>query len=92
MNDPWDKDWLPVLRFLINSDENIPGYTGYAYEGITLSRRDGGWFCVVRARRASGEHVVTFYAGQRLYEALWHLAYDVAHSKVKWSPDKYAGR
>lgn len=89
MEDPWSNRWLPLLRFLVGIDEIIPGYTGYVYDGLNSKRQDGGWFLVVRARRANGEHVVTFYAGRRFYEALWQLAWDVAHQKVKWSADKY---
>jgi hypothetical protein len=88
-NDPWSNRWLPTLRFLVASDEAIPGYSGMVYEGLSATRKDGGWFLVVRATARGGEHVVTFYAGRRLYEALWHFAYDLTHGSVKWSKDRY---
>jgi hypothetical protein len=89
MDDPWSNKWFKVLYYLVGMDELVPGYTGMVFTGLNLSKKEGGWFLVVRARRANGERVVAYFGGARPFECLWSMAYNLSHQCMTWKPDKF---
>jgi len=83
------ENMLKTLRFLVSAETEIPWYTTYTYEGHTCKRQDGGYLIILRAKRANGERVVTFYGARHTFDAWWLLASDLSRGRVKWSTDKY---
>jgi hypothetical protein len=90
MDDPWGNKWVKLLYYLIGIDELVPYYSGLVFTGLNLSKKEGGWFLVMRAQRANGERVVAFFAGGRPYEALWLMCRQLSSREISWKPDKYA--
>ena len=79
-----------VFDLLMALDEQVPWYTGYVFEGLTLTRKSGGWFLVVRAKRGGGERVVTFHANRKLFYVWLSFGIELTYQRLKWSVDKFA--
>jgi len=63
------------IHFKLVFDEQAFAFeTGYAFRGLTISKKEDGYNCVLRATDAKGVHVYSIWQGEdpvEGFEKLW---------------------
>lgn len=78
------------IAWLYDADKEMAWGSGIVLDGFNLTRKDGGWFLVIKGRSSAGEHVVTFCAGPSITDTWRNLYWLNKAGELRWKPDKYA--
>lgn len=87
------KEEARYLRYafdmLTTLDEEVPWYTGYVFDGLTITRKPPGWLLVVRSTIPGGSHKVTFYSNRKLASVWLLFCIDLYYRRIRWSDDRF---